>query len=326
MFLWWWSSVRCRCPTWAWRTAWITIRVSLSCRVAARRSVSPCRPPTWTSSRCGCATSRCSWMTRASSCMVRRRTQSSANQPPGHAGVLMFGLRVIPALQSPIEYQKEKIGAGSSTSLTRNRSSSGNRPGMSNRPSSAVGLGEKAAGRGRSQMRVSTSNGGPSCFESRVSSCKRRSTCFVFFSVQPSRYGPSNFAGNQVEVFRTRFSWSTIVVTVLSFFKELWSRVLLQTAADGWGSRAWKTFSPRALWDSVACPLNPRSKSGLPQSRQSTVNVQILTRLFFAICGPLPLQWTVVPPVAWLTVGAGAGRNVSSFSLDRNWSSREKAA
>uniref|UniRef100_A0A8D3A9Y8 non-specific serine/threonine protein kinase n=1 Tax=Scophthalmus maximus TaxID=52904 RepID=A0A8D3A9Y8_SCOMX len=52
------------------------------------------------------------------------------------------------ALQSPIEYQKEKRGGGgggSSASLTRNRSSSGNRPAASShsRPSSAVGLGDK---------------------------------------------------------------------------------------------------------------------------------------------------------------------------------------
>uniref|UniRef100_A0A8C4EB09 non-specific serine/threonine protein kinase n=1 Tax=Dicentrarchus labrax TaxID=13489 RepID=A0A8C4EB09_DICLA len=44
------------------------------------------------------------------------------------------------ALQSPIEYQKEKGGAGSSSSLTRNLSSSGNRPASSShsRPSSVV--------------------------------------------------------------------------------------------------------------------------------------------------------------------------------------------
>ncbi|XP_074551145.1 kalirin isoform X1 [Halichoeres trimaculatus] len=73
------------------------------------------------------------------------------------------------ALQSPIEYQKEKSGAGSSSSLTRNRSSSGNRANMSShsRPSSAVRLGEKETERGRSQMKMSTSNGGTSCFESR---------------------------------------------------------------------------------------------------------------------------------------------------------------
>ncbi|XP_049451025.1 kalirin isoform X1 [Epinephelus fuscoguttatus] len=73
------------------------------------------------------------------------------------------------ALQSPIEYQKEKGGAGSSSSLTRNRSSSGNRPAMSShsRPSSAVGLGEKETERGRTQMKVSTSNGGSTCFDSR---------------------------------------------------------------------------------------------------------------------------------------------------------------
>lgn len=88
-----------------------------------------------------------------------------------HAECFPFAVCAIVALQSPIEYQKDKLGAGSSASLTRNRSSSGNRPAMSNRPSSAVGLGEKGAERGRSQMRVSTSNGGPSCFESRVSFC-----------------------------------------------------------------------------------------------------------------------------------------------------------
>ncbi|XP_034740990.1 kalirin isoform X1 [Etheostoma cragini] len=71
------------------------------------------------------------------------------------------------ALQSPIEYQKEKSGAGSSSSLTRNRSISGSRPSMSShsRPSSAVGLGDKETERGRSQMKVSTSNGGSTCFD-----------------------------------------------------------------------------------------------------------------------------------------------------------------
>uniref|UniRef100_A0AAQ4RSS0 Uncharacterized protein n=1 Tax=Gasterosteus aculeatus aculeatus TaxID=481459 RepID=A0AAQ4RSS0_GASAC len=70
------------------------------------------------------------------------------------------------ALQSPIEYQKEK---GSSSSLNRNRSLSGNRPsvGHHSRPSSAVGFGEKEAERGRTPIRVSTSNGGSTCFESR---------------------------------------------------------------------------------------------------------------------------------------------------------------
>ncbi|KAG7240412.1 hypothetical protein INR49_026983 [Caranx melampygus] len=74
------------------------------------------------------------------------------------------------ALQSPIEYQKEKSAGGSSSSLTRNRSTSGTRPTMSShsRPSSAVGL-DKEADRGRSQMKMSTSNGGSSCFDSRDS-------------------------------------------------------------------------------------------------------------------------------------------------------------
>ncbi|TDH06552.1 hypothetical protein EPR50_G00114560 [Perca flavescens] len=71
------------------------------------------------------------------------------------------------ALQSPIEYQKS--GAGGSSSLTRNRSSSGSRPSVSShsRPSSAVGLGDKETERGRSQMKASTSNGGSTCFDSR---------------------------------------------------------------------------------------------------------------------------------------------------------------
>ncbi|KAM6954826.1 kalirin isoform 1-T1 [Lycodopsis pacificus] len=73
------------------------------------------------------------------------------------------------ALQFPIEYQKDKCGAGSSSSLTRNSSSPGTRPSVTShsRPSSAVGLGDKEAERGRTQMRVSTSNGGATCFESR---------------------------------------------------------------------------------------------------------------------------------------------------------------
>uniref|UniRef100_A0A8C9XH86 non-specific serine/threonine protein kinase n=1 Tax=Sander lucioperca TaxID=283035 RepID=A0A8C9XH86_SANLU len=73
------------------------------------------------------------------------------------------------ALQSPIEYQKEKSGAGCSSSLTRNRSSSGSRPSVSShsRPSSVVGLGDKETERGRSQMKASTSNGGSTCFDSR---------------------------------------------------------------------------------------------------------------------------------------------------------------
>nr|XP_029137802.1 kalirin-like isoform X2 [Labrus bergylta] len=71
------------------------------------------------------------------------------------------------ALQSPIEYQKEKSGAGCSASLTRNRSTSGNRTTAAShsRPSSAVGLGDKEMERGRSQMKMSTSNGGTSCFD-----------------------------------------------------------------------------------------------------------------------------------------------------------------
>lgn len=84
------------------------------------------------------------------------------------------------ALQFPIEYQKEK---GGSSSLTRNRSSSINRPiSMSqSRPSSAVGLSDKDTDRGRSQMKVSTSNGGSSCFDPRDgdSSCNGASSTML---------------------------------------------------------------------------------------------------------------------------------------------------
>ncbi|XP_074513867.1 kalirin isoform X6 [Sebastes fasciatus] len=84
-------------------------------------------------------------------------------------GVLDAQSNFLSALQSPIEYQKEKGGAGSSSSLTRTRSSSGNRPAATShsRPSSAVGLSDKETERGRTQMKVSTSNGGSTCFDSR---------------------------------------------------------------------------------------------------------------------------------------------------------------
>lgn len=171
------SNIPRRYPTWVWRRALITIPVSLSCRVAARRSVSPCRPPTSTSSRSGSDTSRTSWTLRATSCRVRKHTFT-------HILVTVSLLSKVPlfltsnafaALQFPIKYQEEKGGAGSSSSLTRNRSSSGNRPNLTShsRPSSAVGLGEKETERGRTQMKVSTSNGGSTCFDSRVSSCKQ---------------------------------------------------------------------------------------------------------------------------------------------------------
>lgn len=121
-------------------------------------------------------------------------------------GVLLLAVCVTAALQSPIEYQKDKIGAGSSASLTRNRSSSGNRPTMSNRPSSAVGLGDKGTERGRSQMRVSTSNGGSSCFESRVSPSK---TCTFFFHSQ------DQVLRNTAQVFHQR----QFELLLLPFFK-----------------------------------------------------------------------------------------------------------
>lgn len=65
-----------RYPTLVWRRVWITIPVSLSCRVAARRSASPCRPPTSTSSRSGSDTSRKCWTLKATSCPVRKHTHA----------------------------------------------------------------------------------------------------------------------------------------------------------------------------------------------------------------------------------------------------------
>lgn len=61
-----------RCPTWVWRTVWTTTPASLCCPAAARRSASPCRPPTSTSSRSGSDIFRKSWMHRATSCLVSK--------------------------------------------------------------------------------------------------------------------------------------------------------------------------------------------------------------------------------------------------------------
>uniref|UniRef100_A0A3Q1JLP4 Rho guanine nucleotide exchange factor 25 n=1 Tax=Anabas testudineus TaxID=64144 RepID=A0A3Q1JLP4_ANATE len=91
------------------------------------------------------------------------------------------------ALQSPIEYQKS--GGGSTSSLTRNRSASGSRPEMSShsRPSSAVGLSDETE-RGRNRMKISTSNGGSSRFDSRVRFYTTTVTLchcsFVFINIQ----------------------------------------------------------------------------------------------------------------------------------------------
>ncbi|KAL3969409.1 potassium voltage-gated channel Shal-related subfamily D member 1 [Sarotherodon galilaeus] len=70
------------------------------------------------------------------------------------------------ALQSPIVYHNQQSGGGNSSSLTRNRSSSGNQTTTSShsRPSSVVGLCNTE--KGKSQVKVSTSNGGSSCFDS----------------------------------------------------------------------------------------------------------------------------------------------------------------
>lgn len=76
------------------------------------------------------------------------------------------------ALQSPIVYHNQQSGGGNSSSLTRNRSSSGNQTTASShsRPSSVVGL--CSTEKGKSQVKVSTSNGGSSCFDSMVSVCR----------------------------------------------------------------------------------------------------------------------------------------------------------
>lgn len=76
------------------------------------------------------------------------------------------------ALQSPIVYHNQQSGGGNSSSLTRNRSSSGNQTTTSShsRPSSVVGLCNTE--KGKSQVKVSTSNGGSSCFDSMVSMCR----------------------------------------------------------------------------------------------------------------------------------------------------------
>ncbi|XP_047225589.1 kalirin isoform X2 [Girardinichthys multiradiatus] len=70
------------------------------------------------------------------------------------------------ALQSPIVYQQGQ-NKESGSSLIRRPSSSGNRPSSSShsRPSSALGFSDKDMERGKSPLKVSTSNGGSSCFE-----------------------------------------------------------------------------------------------------------------------------------------------------------------
>lgn len=69
------------------------------------------------------------------------------------------------ALQSPIVYQQGQTKE-SSSSLIR-RASSGSRPSSSSlsRPSSALGFSEKDMEPGKSPLKLSTSNGGSSCFE-----------------------------------------------------------------------------------------------------------------------------------------------------------------
>uniref|UniRef100_A0A3Q0T668 non-specific serine/threonine protein kinase n=1 Tax=Amphilophus citrinellus TaxID=61819 RepID=A0A3Q0T668_AMPCI len=83
------------------------------------------------------------------------------------------------ALQSPIVYHNQQSGGGSSSSLTRNRSSSGNQNTTSShsRPSSVVGL--CSTEKGKSQLKVSTSNGGSSCFDSMVSICREQAGWFI---------------------------------------------------------------------------------------------------------------------------------------------------
>lgn len=79
---------------------------------------------------------------------------------------LEYQSNLLNALQFPMTYQSEK-----SSSLNRNRStSSSQQPGGTShsRPSSAVGLGDKDTERGKSTIKVSTSNGG-SCFNPRDS-------------------------------------------------------------------------------------------------------------------------------------------------------------
>lgn len=77
--------------------------------------------------------------------------------------------RVVLALQSPIHYQKNK--GDSNSSLTRKSSGSGNRSSSSHsRPSSDVGLDNRESG--KSQLKMSTSNGGSSYFDSTVSFCQ----------------------------------------------------------------------------------------------------------------------------------------------------------
>ncbi|XP_055005301.1 kalirin isoform X1 [Boleophthalmus pectinirostris] len=75
---------------------------------------------------------------------------------------LEYQISLLNALQFPLTYQNEK------GSLNRNRSTSSSQQGSHSRPSSAVGLSDKDVDRGKSQIKLSTSNGG-SCFTPRDS-------------------------------------------------------------------------------------------------------------------------------------------------------------
>ncbi len=74
-------------------------------------------------------------------------------------------VRLSTALQSPIEYQKERSG---SQSLTRNSSSGGRMGQSSSRPSSTVSLGAEKpslSGRSSTPIKLTTSSSGP-CHDS----------------------------------------------------------------------------------------------------------------------------------------------------------------
>ncbi|KAK7913704.1 hypothetical protein WMY93_013915 [Mugilogobius chulae] len=101
---------------------------------------------------------------------------------------LDYQSNLLNALQFPMTYQKEK-----SSSLSRNRSTSSTQP--SSRPSSAVGLSDKDMEKDKSQIKVSTSNGG-SCFNPRDSD----GGCNGFSSIMSVTQDYSALKENEISV------------------------------------------------------------------------------------------------------------------------------
>ena len=120
------------------------------------------------------------------------------------------------------------------------------------RPSSAVGLGDKELERGRSQMKMSTSNGGTSCFDSRVSSCRLDTRDVRGTGSLPFLY----IIYCIFVILHTAWMWFWVqFFLILHCFNHR-----PYTAADSWWTRAWSTLSPFTLSASLLLSLKANVK------------------------------------------------------------------